>query len=208
MLDMDGTLLDLYFDNLLWNEMIPQLYAQTQSISVEDAREELFADMKAIRHTLKFYCLEHWTERTQLDVLALHRQITHLIQYRHRAEAFLQRLVASKRRVLLVTNAHPDAICVKDQFAHLSAKLHGIYSSHQFDAPKESQRFWQALSTAEPFEPAATLFIDDTIAVLESAETYGIEHLLTVAQPDSQRPPRRGLKYPSFNSFSEIMPPE
>ena len=44
--------------------------------------------------------------------------------------------------------------------------------------------------------------------VLTAAGEYGIRHLLTVAQPDSGRPPREGLGYPAFTDFREILPDE
>lgn len=206
MLDMDGTLLDLYFDNLLWNELLPELYARARGMTVEAARSEIYHDLKEIRHTLEFYCLDHWCRRTQLDILGLHREITHLIQFRPDAEAFLDTLATSSRRVILVTNAHPDALALKNEVTHLADRMDGLISSHQFNAPKEDQSFWQDLSRVETFDPARTLFIDDTQAVLDAAHEYGIGHLLCVTQPDSQRPPRTDLGYPAFNHFNEIMP--
>jgi FMN phosphatase YigB (HAD superfamily) len=72
--------------------------------------------------------------------------------------------------------------------------------------PKESQRFWQALLEAHPFDPQRTLFIDDNAPVLDAAARFGVRHLLTVRQPDSARPPRTELCYPAFNDFAEIIP--
>ena len=41
LLDMDGTLLDLHFDNYFWQEYVPLKYAEKHSISLEQAKEEL-----------------------------------------------------------------------------------------------------------------------------------------------------------------------
>ena len=41
MLDMDGTILDLAYDNYMWLEHIPRHYALENDISHEDARQIL-----------------------------------------------------------------------------------------------------------------------------------------------------------------------
>jgi putative hydrolase of the HAD superfamily len=80
-----------------------------------------------------------------------------------------------------------------------------VISSHEFNEPKESQRFWQQLQAREQFDPARTLFIDDTPRILASAQTFGIAHLLGIHQPDSQQP-RRMQGFAAIDNFDEIMP--
>ena len=41
LLDMDGTLLDLHFDNYFWQEYVPDRYAEKHGISLARAKEEL-----------------------------------------------------------------------------------------------------------------------------------------------------------------------
>ncbi len=41
LLDMDGTLLDLHFDNRFWNEHLPRCYAQARGLDEAAARAEL-----------------------------------------------------------------------------------------------------------------------------------------------------------------------
>ena len=36
-LDMDGTLLDLSFDNILWNELLPRRYGEKHGLSQREA---------------------------------------------------------------------------------------------------------------------------------------------------------------------------
>lgn len=206
LLDMDGTLLDLNFDNVLWNEHIPLRYAEHHGMSCEAAREHLFAQFSTHRNTLRFYCLDHWSEVTGMDVVAMHRELTHLIRYRPHARAFLERMMSSGRHVRLVTNSHRDGIDIKNEFTGLTELTHLTISSHDYDAPKESQEFWQRFAREHPFDKARALFIDDNVNVLDAARTYGIAQLCIVSQPDSARPPRVGFDYLAFNGFDEIMP--
>ena len=71
-----------------------------------------------------------------------------------------------------------------------------IFSSHEFGEPKESRLFWQRLNETEPFSLHRTVFIDDSEAVLASAQRFGIKHLITLRQPDSFR------RYSPVNSLS------
>ncbi len=50
-LDMDGTLLDLHFDNHFWLEHVPKRYAEANDISLEAAREKLHGSYRGILGT-------------------------------------------------------------------------------------------------------------------------------------------------------------
>jgi len=206
LLDLDGTLLDLHYDNRLWNELLPERFGQHVGMDVGAASDRLLAEMRAVYGTREFYCLDYWCRVTGLDVIALHHDLVHLIRYRPGAERFLAWLRASGRRSVLVTNAHRGSVDVKDRHARLLERLDADVSCHDYGAPKESQLFWQQLLESHPFDPARTLFIDDNAPVLDAAAQFGVRHLLTVVQPDSGRPARAELRYPAFNDFAEIIP--
>jgi HAD superfamily hydrolase (TIGR01509 family) len=206
LLDMDGTLLDLHYDNTLWNQLVPARYSEAHDLPLETARSHLFEHMSLIRGQVSFYCLDYWTEFTGLDIVALHHELTELIRYRPYAEEFLAWLQAHDKRAVLVTNAHRDSLFVKNAHSNLTDKLNADVSSHDYGAPKEVPAFWEQLMQEEPYDPQRTLLIDDNYSVLGAAADYGIRHLLTITQPDSNRPPRDGLKYPAFNDFREILP--
>ena len=44
LLDMDGTLLDLNFDNHFWKEFVPLRYAQQHGLSQEEAKKSLLGE--------------------------------------------------------------------------------------------------------------------------------------------------------------------
>jgi len=205
LLDMDGTLLDLAYDNTLWTHLLPERFSDARGVSIAVARDQLFTHMAQRQGQLEFYCLDYWADYTGLDIVALHQELTHLITFRPFAEDFLDHLQDLQRSVLLVTNAHRDSLGVKVRHADLSRRLHALVSCHDYGAPKESQIFWQSLMAEHPFDPARTLLIDDNAAVLDAAGQFGIAHLLTVAQPDSGRPVRTGLRHPAVQDFRDLM---
>lgn len=206
LLDMDGTVLDLNFDNHVWNELVPRAYADHRAMPLEQARTELLAHMREIHGTIEFYSFDYWTAYTGVDLVALHREAAALIQYRPGALAFLDWLRATGRRALIATNAHDHSIRVKRTRADFADRVDAVASSHVYGAPKEDPAFWQSLAAEFGYTPAQTLFIDDNEPVLDAAAASGIAHLLGVVTPDSSKPARSELRYPSFDHFAEIFP--
>jgi 5'-nucleotidase len=207
LLDMDGTLLDLYFDNHFWLEHLPQRYADRHAITVERARAQLTLLFGAQGGTLNWYCVDYWSRELELDIAALKREVEHLIDIRPHVEEFLQRLQRSSRQVWLVTNAHRKSLDIKMERTGIDRWFDRIVSSHDLAAPKEAPEFWQRLRAQFPFEPARALLIDDTASVLRAAQRFGVSHLVTLLQPDSRQARRIDTEFPGILHFDEIMPP-
>lgn len=206
LLDMDGTLLDLHYDNHFWMEYLPQAYARERGISEADAHEHLRGCFEAVSGSLPWYCLDHWSTTLSMDIPTLKRELRHMIRMRPHALAFLSWLRRSELDVLLVTNAHPETLRIKMGEVDITGWFDRIVVSHDLEAPKEDPRFWERLQTLHPFDPAHTLFIDDTESVLDAAQRFGIAHLLTLLQPDSSRQLRTDTRFPGIHHFDEIMP--
>ncbi len=205
LLDMDGTLLDLYFDNHFWLEYLPKRYAEHHGLDEGDARTHLDPIFTELQGSLEWYCLDYWTQRLQLDVADLKTEISHLIAIRPKVIEFLQWLQAQRIPAYLVTNAHRASVDLKMEITGIHDYFNAIISSHDFGAAKESQIFWKALQHEIEFDNAHTLFIDDSLSVLRSAEQFGVKYLLTIEQPDSQLPHRNIDEYPSLLCYSHIM---
>tara|TARA_R110002049_G_scaffold124997_14_gene280558 strand:+ start:40 stop:705 length:666 start_codon:yes stop_codon:yes gene_type:complete len=206
LLDMDGTLLDLHFDNYFWTEHLPRVYAEKHQITEAESSDRLHGTLSAEQGTLQWYCLDHWSQRLDMDIPALKQELQHMISIRPYVTEFLTQLHSSSRDVLMVTNAHRKTLDLKMENVDLINWFDRVVISHDLQAPKEDQNFWVRLQDMHPFDPARTLLIDDTEAVLASAQEYGIAHLLTLLQPDSRRDKRLETRFPGFHHFDEIMP--
>lgn len=204
LLDMDGTLLDLHFDNHFWLEHLPKRWAEQTGISVERAQRELKDAYDVLQGKLQWYCLDYWTERLQLPITELKREIVQRIAMRTDVPAFLTALKQSGRRVVLVTNAHPDSLSLKLERTPLKHYIDELISSHEFGYTKEQQQLWHALQARLGFDKARTLFVDDSLSVLRSAQQYGIAHLLAVANPDSQQPVRTIDDFEAIVSYAPL----
>jgi putative hydrolase of the HAD superfamily len=204
LIDMDGTILDLHFDNHFWLEHLPLRYSEKMSISLDAAKAKLKADYLAVVGTIEWYCLDYWTERTQMSIKELKREIQHLIRLRSDATGFLLALRASGKDVVMVTNAHPEALSLKIERTQLDQYFDTLYSTHEFGVSKESQLLWQRLQDKHGFDCDKTLFIDDSIEILKSAQQYGIKHLLAIANPDSKKPTNVIKDFPAITNYDEL----
>ena len=206
MLDMDGTLLDLAYDNFMWLTRVPQAYAEAQNLSAEVARDRLHGWYRELQGTLSWYCLDQWSDRLQFDVLALHHEHREQISFLPGAKEFLERLVAYDLRVLLVTNSHRSTLALKSEMTGLTNYVDACYSSHDMGHPKEQGGFWRGLRSEESFDPVSTLFVDDTMAVLASARRYGIGQVRQVIRPDSGQPARLAEAFVGVESVLDLLP--
>jgi putative hydrolase of the HAD superfamily len=204
LLDMDGTLLDLAFDTYFWWQHLPAVYGAARSLSPEVAREQLKPRFKACEHTLDWYCVNYWSRELDLDVPALKRAAGERIGWLPGAEDFLRRVRARGKRVVLMTNAHPEAVRIKDERTGLTRYFDAVHSSHSFGAPKEDARFWAAVREAEPFDPERSMFVDDSLPVLRAARAAGIRWIYAVRRPDSSAGPRVHSEFPATDSVAEL----
>ena len=205
LLDMDGTLLDLNFDNHFWKEFVPLKYAQQQDLSVDAAKQALEPQFKSMEGTLEWYCLDYWSEALQLDIAGLKAEISGLIAVLPHVTEFLEKLQQSSQRVLLVTNAHQDSLGLKMEKTCLQPFFDGIISSHDLGFAKENTGFWPLLQQQQAFDKNTTLLIDDSLAVLNSARQFGIAHLISVSKPDSRQPKKTVIDYRAIEDFRELM---
>ena len=133
------------------------------------------------------------------------RDTSHLIDLRANADRFLAALKQAGKHCVLVTNAHRDSLQIKLEKVHLEPLLDVIISSHDYGYPKEDQRFWQSLSEQIDYQAERSLFIDDSLPVLRSAQRYGIGHLRAVLQPDSLGPDKNCEEFiPSTDLLSLV----
>jgi HAD superfamily hydrolase (TIGR01509 family) len=211
LLDLDGTLLDLGFDNDFWLDFIPSAYAASQGITLEQANALLTPRFRACEGTMNWYCIDYWSRELGLNVEALKRTQAGRIAWLPGAEAFLKRLRALGKRLVLLTNSHPQVLRIKDERTGVTGYLDAAISSHQFRAPKESEVFWKAVREVEPFDPLRSLFVDDSPPVLRAAQAAGIRWVRGVrrasaARGGQARPARDYGDIPAVESVSDLDP--
>ena len=205
LLDMDGTLLDLHFDNHFWLQHLPQRYAEHHGVSRALAEAELLPLFREHAGTLNWYCTDFWSRELNLSIRDLKREVAHLIALRPDADTFIQALRQAGKQVVMITNAHRDSLSLKLERIELAPYFDRLISSHDYGFPKEDQQFWHALQQDISFEPARSLFIDDSLPILRSAGHFGVGHLLAVRQPDSQAGPKDTEEFAAVEDYRALV---
>jgi 5'-nucleotidase len=205
-LDMDGTLLDLHFDNHFWLEHVPKRYAQARGLAPEVAKAQLLARYRDIEGTLEWYCIDHWSRELGLDIALLKQEVEHLIAVHPHVLDFLETLERRGKRRVLVTNAHQKALALKLARTRLGGHFDRVICSHDLQVAKEAPGFWSLVHAIEPFDMERTLFIDDSTSVLRAARDYGFRWLIAVVEPDSKGPRREVADFPAIAHFGDLLP--
>lgn len=205
LLDMDGTLLDLHFDNHFWLEHLPKKLAKKRNISLQAAKDIMVVEYEQVVGTLSWYCLDFWADKLDIDIVEAKREIEHLISMREDSLPFIDALKSSGREVILVTNAHPDSLSLKVEHTQLDQHIDQLISTHEFSVTKESQVLWQKLQVKLGFNPKQTLFVDDSLGILKAAQDFGIRHLLAVRNPDSQQAVRNISEFPAIQDYRYLL---
>ena len=207
LLDMDGTLLDLQFDNWFWQQHVPECYARQLGLEQAEANRIIHDWITSHQGTLNWYCLDFWTAELGLEIAGLKRAAGDRISVRPGAEAFLQQLKASDKQVIMVTNAHRDALHLKIERTGIDQYFDELVSSHDYGHAKEAQAFWRQLNHSHPFDPARALLVDDSLPVLHSGRLFGLGHLASIRQPDSSLPAREHTDpFPAIDDFLRVLP--
>ena len=203
---MDGTLLDLHYDNHFWLEHVPRRYAEMRALPLAEAKTQLLARYQRAEGTLDWYCVDYWSRELGLDIPQLKEEVDHLIAVHPHVLEFLAALRAQAKRMVLVTNAHGKTLALKFRRTRLGEHFDAVVCSHDLGLPKERVDFWERMQAIQPFARERALLIDDSLPVLRAARAYGIAQLLAVRKPDSRLPEKEVGEFPAIQSFRDIMP--
>ena len=208
LLDMDGTLLDKYFDDYFWEHLVPEKYSEKNNITFGKAKEELFKKYKHHEETLNWTDIDFWSKELDLDIPALKEQIRHMIEVHPHVEDFLKMLKHHKKKVFLVTNAHYKVLDIKLKKTLIGKYFDSAVTSIEMGYPKEKIEFWEKVQKKLGFENEKTLFIDDTEAVLRTAKKFGLKYILHKTFASSKAEKTKAKYFPAIEDFRELMFPD
>jgi len=206
MLDMDGTLLDRYFDDYFWEHFVPEIFAEKNNLQPAEARQQLLTRYQAREGTLAWTDLDYWSEQLGLDIPALKIQVDHLINVHPYAIVFLEFCRAAGKIIWLVTNAHSKTLEIKMAKTALQNHFDMIICAEEVGLAKEEPGFWAKLQERYHYQPERTLLADDNEKILISAQNGGIKNLVYIAKPSSEEVAKPSGRFRSINYFSELMP--
>ncbi len=208
LLDLDGTLLDKYFDDYFWEHLVPEKYAEKFDVTFGEAKKQLLEKYKAHEGTLNWTDLDFWSRELGLDIPAMKEQIKHLIEVHPHVEEFLGMLKHSGKKIYLVTNAHYKAVEIKFRKTGIGGYFDHVLASWEVGAAKENMAFWEEARKRLGFRNERTAFIDDTVAILRTARQFGIKYLYLKGKAASRTVTRKKKESHDFQvvtDFKELM---
>jgi len=204
-LDMDGTLMDLAFDNYFWHEYVPLIYSKNKGLDDAEAKQLLLSMYKQQRGKLTWYCTDYWSQQLDLNIKDLKCQVASRVSLFPLVNEFLLWLRSNGKRSVLLTNAHMDSVDIKMRETGIRSMFDRVITSHSYGFAKEHDEFWPLLANDENYHPQTTLLIDDNVSVLQAADRHGIKHLLSISQPDTTLPHQDTDEFYAIDGFHEIV---
>jgi putative hydrolase of the HAD superfamily len=198
---MDGTLLDLHFDFYFWTQHLPQKYSQIHNADINEVTDYIAHRLAEKQGQLEWYCTDYWSQQFELNIIAAQTEVQNLIRERAQVIEFLNQLGMMQKKRVLITNSDRPSINLKFANCALEPLLDQVISSHDYQVAKEQQQFWHHLQTHIDFDSETAVFIDDSEAVLDSAQQFGIKQLLSIKQPISSQLREVDSKYPMVENF-------
>jgi len=205
LLDMDGTLLDKYFDDYFWEHLVPEKYSEKHDVTFGKAKEILLSMYKSHEGTLNWTDIDFWSNELHLDIPALKEQIKHMIEVHPHVEDFLKAMKKYKKKVFMLTNAHYKVLDIKLKKTEIGGYFDRCITSYEMGFPKEMIEFWEKVQTMLKFDKERTLFIDDTAAVLRTAKTFGIKYLLLKTGASSKKKDTVTHEFPVLKDYRELL---
>ncbi|MDH4228225.1 MAG: HAD hydrolase-like protein [Nitrospirota bacterium] len=201
LLDMDGVLLDLAFDEFFWHFELPARYAAVYHLDEDDAREKLLAMYREREGRQDWYDVDYWSRRLGFDVASIKVRQAHRIREHAGVRFFLARARERGCRSVLLTNAHPKTLRLKMAVTRLEPLLDETISTFELGAGKESRTLWERLQRRLDLDPARTLLVEDSATNLRTARDYGIGQLVYISRPNSLR---GAVPHPEFHSIEGL----
>lgn len=160
--DMERTLVDPLFSNLIWEEDVPRLYAEQHGIGLIAAREHVLGEYSEVgENEPEWYDMDYWFQRLGLpgdwrDLLERRRDLCRTYP---EARGVLERLHG---RYILIVTSNTIREFLEAQLGDL-----GRFFTHIFSAPsdfgqvKKSAEFYREICRITGTEPEAMAHVGD-----------------------------------------------
>jgi len=146
--DLDGTLVDAVYGEMVWNHGIPTEYARTHGMSFEEAKAFIRGEYLSVGDgNILWYEIRHWLTRFGLDVSApelLERYSSHIALQPH-AEEVLRELY---KKYTLVIASNAARIFVEKELGQTGLTgffTHVISATTDYGMVKKEEAFFHRL---------------------------------------------------------------
>lgn len=205
LLDMDGTLIDQYHEDIFWDKKVPAEYAKKHNIPIKEAYKILHNMYREKEGTMEWGNLDFWEKKLGMDLWKIRYSMTHMIKMHPHTMRFLKFLKKQKKRVHLVTSAYPRDMNLKINIIGIANYFDSIHSETEVNVSKNEKAFWIRLNKIIKFDKKRTLLAENNKKVLMSAQAFGIKYLLLKSKYSSRKPAERSREFICVHHFDDII---
>jgi FMN phosphatase YigB (HAD superfamily) len=162
--DLDGTIVDGIYGNMVWLEGVPEKYARRHNISFDEAKKAVTEAYDSVGEAhLLWYDIGYWLERFDLDVSIpelLDSYTGHVRLLPHAYEAICA--LGENYRLVIASNA--ARIFVEKELGHTGLEAcfgRTVSATSDFGMVKKQEAFYLKLCTTLDVEPSQVVHVGD-----------------------------------------------
>jgi putative hydrolase of the HAD superfamily len=161
--DVDGTLVKPEFNDLIWREVIPELYARKNEIEIEAAKEFIEGEYDKIgEYDLRWYSLDFWLDYFRLDV----REKEILGEYAGKVSLYADVLstleeLSKNYQLVIASCMGNDFIDIKLRKRNIKKYFKRVFSAVSIGLIKKEGSFYLALCSSLAIKPNELIHIGD-----------------------------------------------
>ncbi len=160
--DVVGTLTDSYYEDYVWKEAIPQLYAGKRGINIEEAKACVLKEYARIgKNDIRWYLPEYWFKYLDLDEDPKEVFMSHVDKVRFYPEVLsVLRNLSQKHNLVIVSGATRDVIEIMiEKFRPYFKHIYSPVSDCQ--NVKKTPEFFEMICRFLEIEPCVMAHVGD-----------------------------------------------
>jgi HAD superfamily hydrolase (TIGR01549 family) len=164
--DLDGTIVDSAYGNVVWLEGIPEIYARRHSLALDEAMDTVKREYDSVGDAhLLWYDIDYWLRRFDLTVSVpdlLHRYSHHIRMLPHIEEVV--RTLAERYVLVIASNA--ARIFVEKELEHTGLGRYFtrvISATSDYGMVKQDEGFFLKLCSLLDVSPAEVIHVGDHV---------------------------------------------
>jgi len=148
--DLDGTLVNGVFGDMVWNVGIPEEYARRYSLSFDEAKQYILREYEAVGdENILWYTIDYWLERFDISVSSdvLLQRYVNYIELLPDTKEVLEKL---QERYTLIIASNAARIFVEKELLSTGIAhyfTHIISATTDYNLVKKQEKFYQKLCT-------------------------------------------------------------
>lgn len=162
--DLDGTIVDGEYGNVVWLEGIPEKYAEKYGLSVEDAKVAVKREYDSVGEAhLLWYDIDYWLDRFGLTV-SVPELLDKYTGYIRLLPNVAEVIEALSERYELVIASNAARIFVEKELGHTGLERYFtqiISATSDFEMVKKQEEFYHKLCSTLNISPAELVHVGD-----------------------------------------------